>query len=324
MKPEKKLLSARRHAPIDRITQMELLVLAVDLGSITKAAERLGISDPAASRCLSALERRLGARLLERTTRRLWLTDAGRAYHQRCLNLLAGHAEADECVNDYSQRLSGTLTITSSPSFAMMYIAPLLPEFRRAHPEISFNFIAANHYEDAIDSGVDIAVRVRPTEPDSSITIRKLAQTRYFCVASPQYLEENDPPITPRELEHHPTLIYSPNRRVSRHTFSRGAETETVRLKPAILSTEGRVLCSAALAGGGILLQPTYNMYEEVKANRLVPVLTDWELPPLTINLAYHTRDHQPLKIRVFLDFLILRFSELELERKWMEREQDS
>ncbi|KWV48502.1 LysR family transcriptional regulator [Bradyrhizobium macuxiense] len=304
---------------MDRLTQMELFVQAVELGSITRAAEKLGLSDPVASRCLSQLEQRLGARLLERTTRRLWLTEAGRAYLQHCVELLAGIADADACVSEYSAQPSGVLSLTSSPSFAMMHIAPVVPEFRRSYPGISVHIITTKHHEDAIESGVDIAVRTRPVEPDSGITVRKLARARYVPVASPKYLAEYGAPTTPKELEQHPTLIYGFSREFHPHSFSRGDTIETVRLRPALLATEGRVLCAAALEGGGILLQPMYTIYEDVKAGRLVPVLADWELPPVVINMACHTRKHQPAKIRVFMDFLLAHFARLDYERKWME-----
>ena len=311
--------SQARRTFVDRLTQMELFVQAVELGSITRAAERLGLSDPVASRCLSSLEQRLGARLLERTTRRLWLTEAGRAYHQRCIQLLAGIAEADATVNKFSTQPSGVLSFTSSPSFAMMHIAPLLPEFRRLYPGISLHLHSANHYEDVIDPGVDLAVRTRPFEPDSSITVRKLAQARYVPVATPKYLAEHGMPCRPKELEHHATLVYGFSREVQPLTFARDGVEETVQLRPALLSTEGRVLCAAGLADGGVLIQPMYTIYDDVKAGRLIPVLPDWTLPSVNINLAYHTRKHQPAKIRVFMDFLIAKFKQLDYERKWME-----
>ncbi|QPF90692.1 LysR family transcriptional regulator [Bradyrhizobium commune] len=304
---------------MDRLTQMELFVQTVELCSITRAAEKLGLSDSVASRSLSSLEERLGARLLERTTRRLWPTEAGRAYHQRCMQLLSDLAEADATVGQYSARPSGVLSLTSSPSFAMMHIAPALPEFQRSYPELSIHILAANHYADVIEPGVDIAVRTRPFERDSSITVRKLTQARYVPAASPEYLAERGAPSTPKELEHHPTLIYGFSREIQPLVFSRGDTTETVRLKPALMSSEGRTLCAAALAGGGILVQPMYTIYDDLRAGRLVPVLQDWELPALTINLAYHSRKHQPAKIRVFIDYLLGHFAQNDYERKWTE-----
>jgi DNA-binding transcriptional LysR family regulator len=302
---------------MDRITQMELFVQTVKLGSITRAAEKLGLSDPAASRSLSSLEERLGARLLERTTRRLWLTEAGQAYHARCLQLLADLAEADAKVSEHSSRPSGVLALTSSPSFAMLHIAPALPEFQRLYPGISVRILAANHYEDVIDSGVDIAIRTRPFEPDSSISVRKLAHARYVTVASPEYLAAHGAPAVPADLAKHAILIYGFSREHLSQRFTRDDQSETVQIQPALLSTEGKVLCAAALAGGGILFQPTYTIYDEVLTGALVPVLTEWQLAPIVINLAYHTRKLQPAKIRVFMDFLLQYFERQRLEEKW-------
>jgi DNA-binding transcriptional LysR family regulator len=235
------------------------------------------------------------------------------------VQLLVDLADADATVGQYSVRPSGVLSLTSSPSFAMMHIAPMLPEFWRLYPGLSVHILAANHYADAIEPGVDIAVRTRPFEPDSGITVRKLTQARYVPAASPEYLAERGAPSTPKELEFHSTLIYGFSREIQPLAFSRGDTTETVRLKPALLSTEGRVLCAAALAGGGILVQPMYTIYDDLKAGRLVPVLQDWDLPALTINLAYHSRKHQPAKIRVFIDFLLEHLARQDCERKWNE-----
>ena len=303
---------------MDRLTELEMFVSAVELGSITRAAEKLGLSDPTASRCLSSLEQRLGTRLLERTTRRLWLTDVGRAYYQRCVQLLADLAEADADATDSTKRPSGVLTITSSPSFGMMHLAPALPQFQRLYPGISIHFMAANHYQDSIDPGVDIAIRTRPFELDSSITVRKLARARYLPVASPKYLRDHGAPAVPKDLQRHPMLLYGFSRGLQSYRFSHRDKKETVRLSPAVLSTEGRVLCAAALSHGGILIQPMYTIYDDVRAGRLVPVLKGWELDPVIINIAFHARKYQPTRIRVFVDFILKHFAARRYEQKWM------
>jgi len=304
---------------LDRLTQLDLFVRISELRSITRAAALLGLSDSVASRALCALEERLGVRLLERTTRRLWLTEAGQAYYERCAKLLDDLSDIDAMVDQYSTRPSGLLTLTASPSFAMMYIAPLLPEFHRLYPDVTFRILAANHYEDAIDPGIDLSIRAREFEPDSGITIRKLAQARYIAAASPEYIAERGVPITPSELGQHRVLMYAASKVSQPLTFSKGRSIESVRVKPLLLSTEGRVLCSAALAGAGIVVQPMFTIYEDIQAGRLVPVLKEWTLPHVNVNLAFHTRRHQPAKIKLFADYLAARFSDQEFERKWME-----
>jgi DNA-binding transcriptional LysR family regulator len=302
---------------MDRWTQIELFVKTVELGSISKAAEELGLSNPAASRHLSALEDRLGARLMERTTRRLWLTEAGRNYHQRCVAMIAEMAEAEAEVNESSSDPGGLLRITSSVSFAMMHIAPDLPEFHQRYPKLSVEVVAANRYPDFIEAGIDVAIRTREHEADSSITVRRLAETPRVLAASPGYLAKRGFPGAPADLADHRLLVYNLAKDPFVLHFQRGAERASVPVCGALQANEGQVICAAGLAGDGIVIQPMYIVYEDIVAGRLVPVLTDWRLPQLTINIAYQSRRHQPAKIRVFTEFLIDRFERLQLEKKW-------
>lgn len=304
---------------LDRLTQIDLFVRIAELGSITRAAAVLGLSDSVASRALHAHEERLGVRLLERTTRRLWLTEAGQAYYERCAKLLEDLADIDAMVDQYSTHPSGQITLTASPSFAMMHIAPLLPEFHRLYPDLTVRILAANHYENALDPGIDLSIRAREFEPDSGITIRKLAQARYIPAASPVYIAERGVPVAPAELKSHCVLMYCASKECQPLVFSKGSSTESVKVKPALMSTEGRVLCSAALAGEGIVVQPMFTIYDDIQAGRLVPVLKEWSLPHVNVNLAFHTRRHQPAKIRLFADYLADQFSRHEFARKWME-----
>lgn len=302
---------------MDRWTQVELFIKTVDLGSISAAAVAMGLSAPAASRHLSALEQRLGARLLERTTRRQWLTEAGRRYHERCSAMLGEFAEAEAEAGDATVRPRGQLRVASSVSFAMMHIAPLLPAFRRRYPELAVEIVAANRYPDFIDAGIDVAIRTREREADSGITVRRLARTRRVLAASHGYLAEHGTPNEPEELATHQLLVYT----LARHPFvlhlTRGDKTINLPITGALQSNESQVLCTAARAGAGILIQPTYIVYEDIVAGRLVPVLNDWQLPPLTVNLAYQTRKYPPAKIQVFIEFLTNHFQRLDLERKW-------
>lgn len=302
---------------MDRFTQMELFVRTVELGSISKAAEKLGLSNPAASRHLRALEDRLGARLIERTTRRMWLTEAGRNYHQRCVALLGEVAEAEAEVNESTSEPTGLLRVTSSVSFAMMHIAPDLPAFHQRYPKLSVEVVAANRYLDFIEAGIDVAIRTREHEADSSITVRRLAETPRVLAASPGYLAKHAMPRSPEDLSQHRLLIYNLAKDPFVLHFRRDRDSLSVPIAGALQANEGQVICAAALAGDGILIQPLYIIHEDIVAGRLVPVLTDWQLPRLTINIAYQSRRHQPAKIRAFTQHLTDRFERLDLERKW-------
>lgn len=302
---------------MDRWTQVELFVQIVELNSISKAAETLGLSNPAASRHLSALEERLGTRLIERTTRRQWLTEAGRDFHQRCTTILAEMADAESAANESSATPRGRLRITSSVSFAMMHITPTLPEFNRRYPDLAIEIVTANRYLDFIDAGIDVAIRTREHEPDSNITVRRLAETRRVLAASPAYFAAHDRPKSPEELHDHRFLVYNLAKDPFLLHLKRGNEVRSIPIRAALEANEGQVICAAGLAGHGILIQPLYIIHEDIVGGRLVPVLSDWDLPRLIINIAYQSRRHQPAKIRVFTEFLLEHFERLELERKW-------
>lgn len=302
---------------MDRWTQIELFVQTIELGSLTKAADKLGLSNPAASRHLAALEERLGTRLLERTTRRQWLTEGGREFHQRCAIILAEMAEAELAANESTEKPSGQLRITSSVSFAMMHIAPALAEFKRAYPAIDVDIITSNRYLEFIEAGVDIAIRTREYEPDSNVTVRRLAETRRVLAASPGYFAQHGKPQTLAELDTHQFLVYNLAKDPLKLRFKRGKEISNVNIKATLEANEGQIIRAAGVAGHGILIQPLYIIYDDIVAGRLVPILMDWDLPRLIINIAYQSKRHQPAKIRVFIDFLVERFKKLNLERKW-------
>lgn len=302
---------------MDKWTQIEFFVRVAETGSLTRAAERLSMSSAAATRCLTALEERVGARLVERTTRRLWLTEVGRAYYQRCAAMLAEMEDAEAAISEVSANPRGVLRVTASVSFAMMHIAPALPEFHRRYPDLAVDLITANRYPEFIEAGIDVAIRTREFESDSSITVRKLAETRRVLAASPDYLARHGVPMKPEALLDHQLLAYSLANDAGALQFQRGKLQETIPVKGILQSNEGQVIRAAALAGHGILIQPLYIIHDDFVAGRLIPVLTDWQLPSLTINIAFQSRRYQPAKIRVFIDFLFERFESLGMARKW-------
>jgi DNA-binding transcriptional LysR family regulator len=303
---------------MDRFTEMEVFVHTAELGTMSKAAETLGISNAAVSRHLVSLESRLNVRLVERNTRRLSLTAAGQEFYTRCKTLLNDLGEAETMVNATVVEPSGILTITASISFSMMYIAPLIPEFRRRYPRIEVKIVGENRYYDIIDSGIDLAIRTREFEADSNITVRKLAETRRVLAASPKYLKHRKTPKIAGELADHDLLIYSLANHPNTMEFTKDDETVSVKVSPMLESNDGQIIRAAALAGAGILIQPKYLIYEDLVAGRLIPVLDDWRLPTLTINLAFQERRYMPTKTRLFINFLIEHFKKNEYERFWM------
>jgi DNA-binding transcriptional LysR family regulator len=305
---------------LDRWTEIELFVQVAETGSLSRAAEALDLSNAAASRHLSALEERLGARLVERNTRRLYLTDTGQEFFSRAKTILSDLKDAESAVNATALNPTGTLRITASLSFSLHHVAPLLREYTPRYPNVTVHVEAANRYLDIIDNNIDVAIRTREIEPDSNITIRRLAETRRILAASPRYFAQHGFPKTLDELQRHKLLIYTYANNPNELRFTRDGQTTTVTVKGLLESNDGQILRTAALDGMGILVQPSYIVYSDIVAGRLVPVLDDWDLPRLTINLAYPSRKHLSAKVRTFIDFVAEHFDKQDYERKWTGR----
>ncbi|AZG11391.1 LysR family transcriptional regulator [Pigmentiphaga sp. H8] len=301
---------------MDRWAEYEFFVRVVETGSLSKAAEALNFSTPSASRHLAALEKRLGARLVERSTRRLFVTEVGQNFYARCKAALEEMTEAEEEAALTSSSPSGSLRVTASLSLMLQHVTRLLPRFTEKYPSVKIELIAANRYYDITDDDIDVAIRTREYEPDSTLVIRRLATTRRILAASPAYIDRHGLPAVPQALAGHKYLGYSyhnPNEL----TFQRGKEVVTIPMAPLLDANDGQIVRSAALEGLGILSQPMYVVHDDLMAGRLVPVLLDWELPRLSISLAYRRRKLVPAKTRVFLDFITEDFHQNEYEKRW-------
>jgi len=302
---------------MDRWAEVELLVQIAELGSLSRAAQALAMSNASASRHLSALEERLGSRLVQRNTRRLSLTEAGETFYRRGKAILAEMREAEAAVSESTLNPTGLLRVAGSLSFCMKHVAPLLGEFTQRYPNVTVDIVAANRYYDLIENGVDVAIRTREFEADSNITVRRLAETRRILAAAPRYLDRFGRPQALDELAQHKLLIYTYANNPGELRFTKDGQTRTLPVKGLLSANDGQILRAAALDGLGILVQPKYILYDDLVAGRLIPVLDDWDLPRLTINIAFQTRAHLPAKVRAFVEFLVARFEVMEYERKW-------
>jgi len=211
------------------------------------------------------------------------------------------------------------LRVTSSLSFAMIYLAPMLPALRGLYPNLSVQIIAANRYPDFIEAGIDVAIRTREHEPDSNIIVRRIGQMRRVLAAAPSYLASHGRPEVPADLAYHNMLIYNLANDPYSLRLRKASAEETIRIAPTLDSNDGQVIRGAALAGLGLLIQPLYIVQGDISAGRLVPVLMDWELPLLTMNIAYQNRVRLPAKIRVFSDFLVNHIRENSEAGIWIE-----
>jgi DNA-binding transcriptional LysR family regulator len=305
---------------VDKWVEVQLFVETAERGSISKAAEALGLSTSAAGRHLANLEQRLGARLVERNTRRLFLTEVGDEFYRRCRNITAEMEEAEAWVGSALMSPVGTLRVTGSVSFCSQILSPLLPAFTERYPKLDVAITAANRYFDLIDSGIDLAIRTREHEADSGLVIRRLAETRRILAATPAYLARHGVPRSIEDLAGHRFLIYTLANNPHELSFTKGAQTETVNINGLLESNEGQVICKAGLGGLGIVIQPVYIIHDDVVAGRLVPLMEDWDLPRLKINIAYPNRKYVPSKVRAFIDFLVAHFDEMQYERRWTQR----
>ncbi|AYG10814.1 LysR family transcriptional regulator [Pseudomonas fluorescens] len=297
---------------MDRWTEYELFVKVAELGSVTKAADALDLSSAAASRHLAALENRLGVRLIERSTRRLFVTEVGKVFYTNAKAALTAMQGATEAVSASKNHPHGVLRVTASLSLCLQHILPLVPKFKEQYPDVRLDIVAENRYHDIIDDNIDVALRTRDSEPDSSLVIRRLTDTRRILAASPDYLERCGRPQHPQALAEHQLLLYTYATDPYELTFQREDQTITVPATPALESNDGYLLRAAALQGQGILAQPTYVIHDDIVAERLVPILSDWSLPRLEINLVYPSRHHLPAKTRVFIDFIVKEFQHLD------------
>lgn len=306
-----------RGKALDRLTEIELFVKIAELGGLTRAAEAIGLSNASASRHLHSLETRLAGRLFERTTRSLTLTDVGAEFLRSCTIALGELKEAESTVTAARLKPTGTLRIAASVSFAIHHITPIVKAYTRRYPDVNIHMETANRYHDLIDNNIDVAIRTREYEVDSNITIRRVAETRRILSASPGYLDTHGMPATVEELQSHPLLIYTYSNNPNTLSFQREGEKKVIKSKGLLESNEGQVLRVAALNGMGILVQPKYIVYDDLVAGRLISVLDEWDLPRLSINVAFQSRRHMSAKVRTFVDFLVEYFERMDYKRKW-------
>lgn len=288
---------------MDRFDQMRVFAAVVDAGSFAAAAEALGLSRPGVSRHVAELEARLGVRLIQRTTRRLAPTAEGQLFHARVRDLLAGMDEAEAEISARKAQPSGLLRVNVPVTFGILHLAPLWGRFRARHPQVTFDVTLSDRIVDLVDEGYDVAVRIARL-PDSSLVSRQLAATRIVPCASPAYLRRRGRPKTPQDLREHDVVAYSYWSPRDEWVFQ-GPEGEVrVQTRPVMRTNNGDTCRAAALAGQGIVLQPTFLVGPDVAEGRLVELLPGYSAGELGIFAVYPTRKHVLPKTRALIDFL--------------------
>lgn len=290
---------------LDRITGMQVFGRVAALGSLSAAARVLGMSQTMATKHMAALEERLGVKLLHRTTRRISLTEAGRTYLDAAERILAEIEEADAAASAASLHVRGTLRLNAPVSFGIREIAPLLPELAARHPALTIDLGLNDRQVDLIEEGWDLVIRIGSLE-NASMIARRLASCRTVVCAAPSYIAAHGRPRTIAELERHTCLGYTLSRAVGAERWSFGRDGKAVvAIKGSLKANNGDALVVAAMAGQGIIYQPTFLVAREIEAGLLVPLKLDHDPIELDgIYAAYPADRRPPAKVRATIDFL--------------------
>ncbi len=294
---------------MDRFADMRMFVTVAEAGSISAAADRLGVAKSAVSRRLADLETRLGVELLHRTTRRLALTDSGRAFWERSQRILADLEEAEQEVSQAHGAIGGKLKVALPLGFGMLHLAPLIAEFQALHPAIEFDLDFNDRQIDLMQEGFDLAIRIARLA-DSSLIARRLAPVRHAVCASPAYLARHGTPTRAADLARHPGLVYSnlANPALWPYTGPDG-QPGSVQVPVRLRANNGEYLCQAAIAGLGVLLHPTFFLRDALDRGDLVTLLADHGWPVVDAYAVYPPTRHLSRRVRAFVDFLAARLA---------------
>jgi len=295
---------------MDRLTEMEAFATVVDLGGFTDAAKKMGISKSAVSKHVSSLETRLGARLLNRTTRRVSPTEIGLAYYDRARRVLNDAGEADALVTAMQSAPSGLLRVSAATDFGVNHLSPALGGFLHEFPDITVNMVLNNRYVELISEGFDLAVRIGELE-DSSLRARKLADTHKMMIASPKYFEEYGRPEKIDDLNEHKLLHYSnqASGNVWKLTAPSG-EKRQVRSAGWLTVNDGQSLLNAAINGLGIAFLPSFLYSDALREGLLEPAIKDLPVETHGIYAVYPPGRYTQPKVRAFIDFLVEQFKD--------------
>lgn len=286
----------------------EVFFQVVEAHGFAAAARRLATTPASVSRRVKALERRLGVRLLQRTTRKLTLTEAGQRYFDAGRRLLRELDDLEQALSDDAGELRGELRIVAPMSFGQRKLAPLVARFAALHGDLRVSLMLDDRQSDLLEEAADLAIRIG-YPADSSMVVRSLAAIPRYACAAPEYLQRRGCPRTPVDLLQHDCLHYNLISEREEWTFLGPNGEHTLAINGHFCSNNGDVLARAAIQGLGIVLLPDFIVERALADGRLVRVLTDYERQPLSLFALYPSRHHVPAKTRGFLQFLLEQFA---------------
>ncbi|HEY6095167.1 MAG TPA: LysR family transcriptional regulator [Gallionellaceae bacterium] len=292
---------------MDTLLSMKVFATVVESGSFAAAAERLDLSRAMVSKHMAHLEGHLGSRLLNRTTRRLSLTEAGTGYYERCQHILKDIDEAELAATELTSAPRGTLRVTAPLVFGVLHIAPLIADYLALYPEAKLDFTLDDRNIDLVNEGYDLAIRIGNLA-ESGLVARRFARDRLVVCGSPEYFRRHGVPRVPDDLGKHVCLGYSYEESINEWQFSGPDGEHRVSVSGNLRANNGDLLRVAALGGAGIVLQPRFLVGADLREGRLQAVLTDYESRELGIYAVYPSRRFLSAKVRTFIDFLVERF----------------
>ncbi|CAE6824050.1 LysR family transcriptional regulator [Paraburkholderia haematera] len=296
---------------MDRLRAFEVFVTVVSRGSFTRAADALETSPANVTRYVNELEAHLGTRLLNRTSRRLSLTEGGETFYARCKSILEDVAETEGLVSSTSVDPRGRLRLNAPVSFGILHLAPLWPAFMRKYPEVELDVALIDRVVDIVDEGYDLAIRISHAG-STSHAARKLATSRNILCASPDYLARSGYPAAPADLIEHRCIGYSYAATGDEwQLIDSERKAHTVKVDCHMHTNNGDTARAAALAGQGVIWQPTFLVGNDLRAGTLVQVLPAYRLPDIDVLAVYPSRRHLSAKIRAMIDFLVDAFGDV-------------
>jgi DNA-binding transcriptional LysR family regulator len=294
-------------AGMDRLRAYEMFMTVVSKGSFSKAADQLDTSPANVTRYINDLEGYLGCRLLNRSSRKLSLTESGEALFERCKSILAEIAETEALVSSAAVQPRGRLRINAPLSFGILHLAPLWPEFIRRYPELELDIALIDRVVDIVEEGYDLAIRISRAG-STNHAARKLASSHNVLCAAPAYLKRCGTPQTPADLKDHECITYIYSGDEWSFTDSAG-KSHQVKVKGKVHTNNGDTARAMALSGSGIIWQPTFLIGADLASGALVPLLPDYKLPDIDVLAMYPSRRHLSVKVRVMIDFLVEAFA---------------
>jgi DNA-binding transcriptional LysR family regulator len=289
---------------MDRIEAMQTFVAVADLQGFAPAARKLGLSPPAVTRLIAALEERLGTRLLQRTTRKVALTDAGARYLERARRILADIEEAELAAEGERTRPTGRLVVSAPVGFGRLHVSPVMSAYLKRYPEVSAELRLEDRMVSLVEDGVDLAVRIGQL-PDSSLVARQAGDMRRIVVASPAYLRAHGEPKTPEALEQHQIIQFGASALTADWRFARDGEEFRIHVAPRFTSNVADAAIQYAVAGGGLTRVLAYQAADAIRRGRLNVVLQTFELPALPVHIVYPTSRLLSAKVRAFIDLVV-------------------